>query len=190
MARSHRLIRIVEAKGAMTMRIRTLALGIVGSALVTTSVLAADLPPPPAGAPPPPMAAPAFDWSGPYIGAYGGVFVPGAGQAGIQAGFNVVRGRFLAGLEAQAGAIFGGGGFTYEAYLNGRLGFILGDRFLLYGEAGVGTVGGTFVWAGGGGMEFALRDAWSLFAEAKVIGVFGGGGIAAYTVQGGINWHR
>jgi outer membrane immunogenic protein len=187
------LIRIVEAKGAMTMRIRTLALGIVGSALVTTSVLAADLPPPPAGAPPPPppMAAPAFDWSGPYIGAYGGVFLPAtAGQAGIQAGFNVVRGRFLAGLEAQVGAVFGGGGFTYEAYLNGRLGFILGDRFLLYGEAGVGMLGGIFIWTGGGGMEIALREAWSIFAEAKAIGVFGGGGIAAYTVQGGINWHR
>jgi hypothetical protein len=138
------------------------------------------------------MAAPAFDWSGPYIGVYGGALFGGTtvGEAGIQAGFNIVRGRFLAGLEAQVGAVFAGGTFSYEAYLNGRLGFILGDRFLLYGEAGVGTLAGTFVWTGGGGIEIALRDAWSLFVEAKAIGAFGGGGIAAYGVQGGINWHR
>ena len=68
----------------------------------TLAAGAADLPTIPTAPPPPPApVAPAFDWAGPYVGAYGGAILsPTVGQAGIQAGFNIVRGGFLAGIEA------------------------------------------------------------------------------------------
>jgi hypothetical protein len=137
------------------------------------------------------MATPAFDWSGMYFGVYGGWISLGAGQAGAQVGFNMQRGSFVAGLELEAGAIFAGGAFSYEVEADARLGFVLGERFLLYGLAGVGFFGtaGAY-WAAGGGAEIAIRDALSVFAEGKAIGAFGGGGIAGYIVQGGLNWHR
>jgi opacity protein-like surface antigen len=174
---------------------------LAGAFVVGTTVAAAaaDLPPPPMAPapPPPPMASPAFDWSGMYFGIYGGAitdFVTAIGQAGAQVGFNMQRGSFVAGLELQAGVIFAGGAFGYEADANAKLGFALGQRALLYGEAGVGLLGATgtmtFVWNAGGGIEFAIRDPMSIFAEAKVVGAFGGGVPVAYLFQGGLNWHR
>jgi opacity protein-like surface antigen len=167
---------------------------IAGALVVGTTFAAnaADLPTPPmapAPPPPPPMAAPAFDWSGPYIGAYGGIFYPVYYQAGVQAGFNIVRGSFLAGIEAEVGTIFGGG-FTYNVALNARLGFILGQRALLYALAGVGF-NPAFgpLWNTAAGIEFAIGDAWSIFAEGGLAGQFGGGPFA-YTFQAGLNWHR
>lgn len=167
---------------------------IAGAFVVGTAAAAsaADLPTPPmAPPPPPPMAAPAFDWSGLYFGANGGVFYTGSiyPSVGAQVGFNMVRGSFLFGVEAQAGVIFAGG-IAPEIYLNGRLGFILGDRVLLYGEAGVGfIVGPGPVWDAGGGVEIGVRDTLSVFAEAKVVGSFGGG-LAGYSITGGVNFHR
>lgn len=172
---------------------RTIAAG----ALVLMSAAgtqAADLPMAPMAPPPPPPPAPmapAFDWSGPYIGFYGGYAVgPAWIQAGVQAGMNVVRNHLLFGAEVQAGAIYAGG-FGFEANLNGRLGFILGSRFLVYGEAGVGVAlpPPTYLWTAGGGIEIGLGNAASLFTEAKLIGAFGGGTIG-YTIQAGVNFHR
>jgi opacity protein-like surface antigen len=172
---------------------RTIAAG----ALVLMSAvgaIAADIPAPIAVTPPPPPPpapmAPAFDWSGPYVGAYGGYVFGGVWiQAGVQAGYNMVRGNFLAGLEAQAGAAFLGGTVAFEGNLNARLGFVLGSRFLLYGEAGLGIVipAPVYLWSAGGGLEIGLGTSASLFAEAKVVGAFGGG--IGYSVQGGLNWH-
>jgi opacity protein-like surface antigen len=179
---------------------RILAAGVAGAFLAAGIVAAsaADLPAPPpvAPAPPPPAPmAPAFDWSGLYIGAYGGAIVgggPTVGQAGIQAGFNMVRGAFLAGLEAQIGAVFGAGGVAAEGDVNARLGAILGERVLLYGEAGIGALTdfttAVAFWTAGGGLEFAVGDRTSLFGEAKVLGAFSGG-CCAYVFQGGLNFH-
>jgi outer membrane immunogenic protein len=164
---------------------------VVGTAFAAN---AADLPHPPMAAPappPPPMAAPAFDWSGPYIGAYGGLTYGLASyyEFGVQAGFNMVRGKFLAGIEAQVGAIWAGG-FGYEVAVNSRLGFILGQRFLLYAQGGVGFNNGVgLLWTAMAGMEFAIGDTWSLFAEGGYAGAFGGG-LFAYVFQAGVNWHR
>jgi opacity protein-like surface antigen len=107
----------------------------------------------------------------------------------VQAGFNIARGALLAGVELQAGAMFAGGTVVFEGNLNGRLGAVLGDRFLLYGEAGVGTIGfSTYTYTFGGGAEVAIADAISIFAEAKGLGAFGGG-CCVTTVQVGLNWH-
>ena len=154
----------------------TQAADVVGPIAIT-------LPPPP-----PPMTL-AFDWSGPYVGAFGGFVFNGVWyQAGIQAGHNMVRGNFLAGLEAELGAAFGGA-LAFEGYANARLGYILGSRILVYGEAGVGGIlpGGGFFWNAGAGLEIAVGQSLSLFAEGNVLfaapAVYSG-----VAVQGGINW--
>jgi hypothetical protein len=47
--------------------------------------------------------------------------------------------------------------------------------------------GDTFLWAAGGGVEMALGQSISLFAEAKVLGPLGA--CCGYVAQGGVNWH-
>jgi opacity protein-like surface antigen len=173
---------------------RTVLLAVVGSALIATGAIAADLPRAPtvvAPPPPPPMAAPAFDWSGMYVGAYGSYF---SGDPfillGVQAGYNMVRNHFLAGIEAQAGAYYAFPSIGFHGSLNGRLGFILGERFLIYGEAGVGAVlPGAFIWTGVAGAEVALGSTWSIFVEGGLLGELGVGP-AGYLIQAGVNWHR
>jgi opacity protein-like surface antigen len=168
----------------------------------TVAAAAADLPSPPpiAPAPPPPMASPAFDWSGPYIGVYGNVLTNfsaiGLG-AGVQAGFNIQRGSFVAGLELQAGAAydFGAGAFAVTADANAKLGFALGQRALLYGEAGIGAFylfGGGFFpyWTAGGGLEFAIRDPMTVYLEAKVLQQLSVATPLIYVFEAGLNWHR
>ena len=177
------------------MKFGRLFLGVVGSALIATSVNAADLPqaptvaaPPP---PPPPMAAPGFDWSGLYVGGYAGLLWD-AGidfvQLGAQAGFNIVRGALLAGIEGQVGAVLVLPGVGLEADINARLGAVLGQRVLLYGEAGVGIITGTPIWTAGGGIEVGLRQSLSVSAEAKALFTFPTT-FQGVTVQLGMNFH-
>ena len=168
---------------------RTLAAAaiVVGTAAAAN---AADIPtiaPPP---PPPPVAAPAFDWSGPYVGAYGG-YIVGAGiaQTGVQAGYNFMLGdMFVAGVEVQGGGIWTFPGLLGEANVNARLGAAFG-QVLVYAEAGVGIIfPGGFTWNAGGGIEYAINSNISVFGEGKAIGAFGGGYIGT-SVQGGVNFH-
>jgi opacity protein-like surface antigen len=172
---------------------RTLAASmlVVASAAAAGAADLPTIPVAPAPPPPPVAMAPSFDWSGPYVGAYGGAVFnsPTYYQAGIQAGYNFTRGNFLAGIEGQAGADFSGG-TAFEADVNARVGGILGERVLLYAEAGVGLITGTptYIWTAGGGMEVAVGNAASVFAEAKAVGAFTGG-CCALLVQGGLNWH-
>jgi len=167
---------------------------VAGAFVAATAAAAnaADLPTPPiAPPPPPPMATPAFDWSGLYFGLYGGGLYNGSflPRGGVQAGYNFVPGRVLVGVEAQAG-IFYNGVIEYEADLNGRLGFILGERFLVYGEGGITYLTtDPLLWNAGGGIAVGLGRSASIFAEAKAIGAFGGGA-AAYFFEAGVNFHR
>jgi hypothetical protein len=50
------------------------------------------------------------------------------------------------------------------------------------------TGGPTYLWTAGAGMEVAVGNAASVFAEAKAVGNFTGG-CCALAVQGGLNWH-
>jgi opacity protein-like surface antigen len=157
---------------------------------------AADIPAPiaitpPAPPPPPAPIAPAFDWSGPYVGAYGGFVFGAVGwyQAGVVIGYNMMRGNFLAGLETELGAAFGVA-IAFEGYANGRLGFVLGSRFLLYAEAGAGALvpAGGFLWNAGGGVEVGITSGMSLFVEGNAL--FAGAATYVGTaVQAGLNWH-
>ena len=178
------------------MRLRRATLfGFIGSAFIATSAIAADVPPLVIAptAPPPPIAA-SFDWAGPYVGAYGGAFFeldPISREFwvfGGQAGFNIrFGGATLAGVELRAGLI-DDGGVVFEAALSGRLGVVLGDKVLLYGEAGVWFVApSVFLWTAGGGVEVGLSNSVSLFVEAAVVGPFGG--CCGLLITGGINFH-
>lgn len=169
--------------------------GAVGSLmLASTGALAADIAPivPPAPAPmiiPPP--APGFDWSGLYVGAMGG-YTTGAQvwTAAGQVGYNFVNGNMLYGVEGRFGATNLGNGALFVASGNARVGFIAGDRTLIYAAAGIGYI--PSVSAGfytvGGGAEFAVGQNVSLFGEARYIHGFGGGNGTAQ-LNFGLNWH-
>jgi len=159
---------------------------VVGSAVAANAADIIPAPPPP---PPAPPMAPAFDWSGPYVGAYAGyMFGPGLAQVGAQAGYLWDLGGFVVGLEGQVGGGFAFPGIFGEANLNARAGYGFGD-LLAYAEAGVGVLWPiTYTWNAGGGLEYAINSDMSVFGEAKAVGAFGGG-IFGVSVQGGLNWH-
>jgi opacity protein-like surface antigen len=154
---------------------------LAGSAIAAN---AADLPTIPGSPPPPPpMAAPAFDWSGMYFGA-SGAFYFGGFEVGAHVGYNMTRGSLLFGGEASV-LYFIGAVNPISVQAEGRVGYVLGQRALLYANAGAGfVIGGTFYFEVGGGLEFAVGQNISLFAE----GNFLGGG--AFNVRAGLNVHR
>ena len=151
--------------------------------MIATSAMAADLPPPPvAAAPPPPMAAPAFDWGGLYVGVGVGTFVPfpsplgGAIAGGV--GYNFVAGQFVAGVQGYFIVPVGDWAAGSSAVgANGRAGVLIGDKLLAYGLIGInGHFDGYKEWYFGGGLELALGNSWSVFAElfwAKELGCMG-----------------
>ena len=106
-----------------------------------------------------------------------------------------MRGGFLAGIELQAGLFGFATPLTLEGNVNARLGYILGERFLLYGEAGVGALytlsapPAVLFWTAGGGVEVALGNSRSIFVEGKTFRPFGAG-LPGIIVQGGVNWLR
>ena len=171
-------------------RLGLVVAGALASVMVSGAALAADFGPIVLPATPPavPLATPpGFSFAGPYVGTYGGRLVDEAFQAGIQGGFNFVRRHFLIGAEAQVGAAFGGG-LAFEGDLNARLGVILGERFLVYGEGGIGLLSGMAIYTAGGGVEIGLGQSLSVFAEAKAVGELGQP-VETFQIQGGINWH-
>lgn len=177
----------------MVRKLGRLFVGVIGSLLMATGAMAADLPRPPtvvAAAPPPPMAAPAFDWSGLYFGISAGRIV-GPLEVQVQAGYNIVRGRFLVGGEVAAGVAYAGS-IAFSATANARLGMLLGDRALLYALAGIEYLfaPAPLLWTARGGVEFALNDRMSIFGEAGVVGAFSGGIAPFVTFRAGVNLHR
>jgi hypothetical protein len=194
---------------------------IAGGFALTAPALAADVLPIVAPvevvAPPPP---PAFSWSGPYVGVFGiGLFFPACEEQvkavstlseeeyccwdipniyglGAQFGFNIVRNNFLIGAEVQAGAVFPEfwDGPLFAVAANARAGFILGEKLLVYAEAGVGTtIDPQILFTTiGGGVELGIGDRLSLFGEVKAV-LFPNGPIAGHDratmVQIGLNIH-
>jgi opacity protein-like surface antigen len=179
------------------MKLRSLiAAGAVALGFSNASALAADIVPI-VPAPPPVVvvpAAPGFDWSGLYLGAYAGynIGIPEF-AVGATAGFNIVRNRLLFGAEVRVGVFFPGEGPTgFDLHLEGlgRTGFLIGDRLLAYGTAGVGTVfccGFTY-WFAGGGVELGMGERLSIFGEVRAyddIGDFS----PQLMLRTGVNFH-
>lgn len=165
----------------------------VALAAMTGSALAADIFVPPV-APPAPTAVPVFSWAGSYAGVYGGVYFPFAWQAGVTVGHNFVSGSLIYGIEAQAAIASNPMLTNFTADLTARVGAAVGsaDRALVYVEGGVGTVFTVGPYLSiGGGVEFAVTDSLSVFAEAKAIAAVGLGPqlFDVFGFTAGVNWH-
>jgi len=178
-----------------------IATGIAALMMTAGSAVAADVPEfvTPV-APPPPVAAPGFDWAGPYFGGYlGANFDPGGAgiffDAGLQAGYNWVLGNVLVGVEAYAGFQFivnpWGNSPPYGG-VDARVGTFVGDRAVVYATAGIQR----FLVPGPGflvplaiGVEVAVRDALSVFGEIGTMAVFPCCGIDVLRVLFGVNFH-
>ena len=129
-----------------------------------------------------------FDWAGLYFGALGGFTGGfGLGDAGVQVGYNMVFGNFLAGVEVETTHSFILAALI-NASLNARLGGILGDNFLVYGEAGIGEYLFAPIWTAGAGLEVGIGGNLSLFGEARAVLAIGGGYIGTQ-IRGGVNIH-
>ena len=139
-------------------------------AAVSTATLAADILPPP---PPPDLRPAVSDWSGLYIGGFGGVgcleahYVPPppavdpnmggcAGMAGVFGGYNHQLGNWVLGIEGDYGWAFDGH-LSYApppeatnyfiddlATVRGRLGWLANDSTMIYVTGGYGWLGTTF----------------------------------------------
>lgn len=142
-------------------------------ALLSGAAAAADLPPPVTVAPPPAMMAPtplAFNWTGFYFGGHGGYgFGDGAFSDGLviggQVGVNYqLGGSFVIGAEGDGSFVdWGSTDAVGTARLRGGFAF---DRFLAYATGGVALQDFNDVgWVAGGGLEYALTDAWTIGAE-------------------------
>lgn len=173
------------------MKLFRMVAAAAASMMIVGSAAAADPVPMVPGVAPVVIApAPAFDWSGMYFG----VMIPEVrtiSAAGL-VGFNMVRGNFLAGAEMRLGGFAqGGAGLLLSG--TGRAGFILGDRVVLYGLAGVGLATDFSNFEGfytvGTGLEFAPGSRVSIFAESRAIGGFTGG-IECCLLQVGVRIHR
>ncbi len=167
-----------------------LLLGIAGSVLISSAAAAADLTPvmptPVAPTPPP---APTFAWAGPYAGVFGGYdFTFALGEGGVQYGYNFGFGNFLAGLEIETGHSFVPAGII-NASLNAHAGVVLANRVFIYGEGGIGEKLFVPLWNIGGGVEVAVTNTMSAFAEAKANFIVGGGGFLGWQLTAGMNYH-
>lgn len=167
---------------------KSIIVAAVGVAMSATVAKAADsvMPAPP---PPPPPPAPAFDWSGPYIGAFAGVFFDppfafDSFEAGVQAGYNFVFNNFLVGAEIEAGAFFLG---AVAPLVSGdvRAGVLVGQDSVIYGTLGLLWPG---LWTAGGGVEFAVSDAVSVFGEVETYWTFAPS-FAGTSLRAGVNFH-
>jgi hypothetical protein len=92
------------------------------------------------------------------------------------AGYNLVKNRFLVGVDARAtNPVDSGRVVGLEIDVGLRLGIVLADRVLLYAGGGVGTIGFThFTHEVGGGVEISLGEVISVFFDAGFTGEFGG----------------
>jgi len=120
-----------------------------------------------------PMARAPFDWSGLYLGGFGGSIW----QLGTTVGYNHVFDRFVVGVSGQLSAVNliqnRNYGLSFRVDANARAGLIVKDNVLLYAETGVGYTtfpvnGGVLVHIGGG-MEVAVSDRTTLFAETRAV---------------------
>ncbi len=152
-----------------------------GAMFFATSAMAAD-PVMPAPPPPPPPAAPAFDWSGPYVGAYLGYWFGDGGMVGGLAGYNYQINNFVVGVDVSAG-IWDFGSPDFEAYAIFR-GGVAFDRILAYAGIGPGWEG-SFTYAATAGVEFAVTDNVILRGEAIFYEPFSG---VIYGVRGGVSF--
>lgn len=134
---------------------------------------------------------PSFDWSGLYLGAFGGSIW----QLGGTAGYNIVLDRYVLGISGQVSAVnliqSPAYPLAFRADANARAGMLVNDNVLLYGETGVGytnfAVNGGVLVHFGAGMEIAVSERTTLFGETRV--VFNFAGWQEGNVLAGVNFY-
>ena len=102
-----------------------------------------------------------------------------------------MNGRFVFGPEIQIGAIFLDEPWWAVA-ANLRAGVVLGERVLVYAEAGIGTTidPNILFTTLGGGVEIGLGERLSIFGEAKGVWLPDAGNAFVGTmIQVGLNFH-
>ena len=127
-----------------------------------------------------------FDWDGPYvnISAYGGIGAA-AGVTGT-IGVGGTSDSFYYGAELTGAYVWPLNTFALEGDV--RLGFLVSDDVLLYGLAGLGTVGGVLPYGIlGAGMEFAVTDTMSIRAQYQA-DIFGPGDVGHFG-KIGLSWY-
>ena len=168
------------------MSIRAISIGLGAAALLATTANASDL----SRMQPTVDYGSAFNFDGFYLGATAGGLLgsTSAGSVGVVAGSNFsLTNAFIGGLEFQGDAIYNGG-TTYDFLTLGRLGVVLTDNIMLYGDAGAGWVAGNGSYALGGGAEFALTNAFSVRGE--ILGLANwGSGLNTAKATAGILYH-
>jgi hypothetical protein len=163
--------------------------------LSTSAAMAADpiIIPPPA---PPPPAPVAYDWGGFNAGLHSGSLLFYGG--GIQAGFNIQRGKLVFGFGGRFGGVWGvGPPPLLYAGGGGKIGVALGatGNVLLYGTGaygvifapGLGVLSPFYLF--GTGVELGLSPRASVFGEILAVGIPGGGGCCNALIAGGVNFH-
>ena len=156
------------------LRLNRLALGIaVGSALFASIAVAADFSAEPASpaAMPLPIGSSSFDWGGHYAGA-----LVGHDRSclcvvdGVQVGYNAVWGNLLLGIEFETLHSVIAPFTIVDASAGARFGVILGGRALVYGQTGIGGwQAGIPAWTAGAGVELAIGETISVFAEGRAV---------------------
>ena len=135
---------------------------------------------------------PLFDFEGLYVGGTAGGAVSGGslyGTLGVVVGANfAVTDGIVAGVEFQGDSYWNGGLAGFDALALGRVGGFIDDNTLLYGDLGVGVLGGSGVYAFGGGVEKGLTDSLGVRGDLQVLGNWGGGPNTAKATVG-LLWH-
>lgn len=155
-----------------------------GAMFIATGAMAADPVIPAAPPPPPPPVVPAFDWSGPYVGAYAGYWFGDGGMVGGLAGYNYQINNFVLGVDVSAG-IWDFSSIDFEAYAIFRAGVAF-NRVLAYAGIGPGWEPGSgLTYAATAGVEYAVTDSIILRGEAIFYEPFSG---VVYGVRGGVSF--
>jgi hypothetical protein len=157
----------------ITNGLRGLMLTVAASVATAGSAMAADIGPimPEATAPMAPAPAPSFGWAGPYAGIASAVqFCGGFCWVNVDghAGYNMVFGSVLLGVEGQVGYWFDPPGDGWFLGATGRVGYVFGNA-VAYAKAGIigyFPVTVDFYMPLNVGVEVAIGRAISLFAEA------------------------
>lgn len=143
----------------------------------------------------PVAAEPGFDWAGIYAGVVHAVVFDESRNfsyyaPAVQVGFNLTLGPLLIGGQTKVGAwIESGGGRGGLLQLDARVGVAL-DRVAIYGLfGGIAYAPLPLSWyaVGGAGIEVALGDRVSVFAEVRLEELFD----PPFYIHGtvGLNWH-
>jgi outer membrane immunogenic protein len=134
---------------------------------------------------------PLFDFEGLYVGGTAGGAISGGlyGTLGVVVGANfAVTDGIIAGVEFQGDSYWNGGLAGFDALALGRVGGFLSENTLLYADLGAGFLGGSSVYAFGGGIESGVTDNLGVRGDLQVLGNWGGAPNTAKATVGLI-WH-